>query len=351
LAKLALGDNDGALSDTTQVLRLNPNLAPAYSLRGTAYRRLANWREAIASFKQAANIYLAQKDKQNCQRCVDSITEIQVEQNYSKTVLAMQSDFFTRALQKVQQGNFREAMDDLNWLIQTDPKDDIAYSYRGMVLGKLGYYRDAIVDLNQALQLNPENAQAYCHRGMVRIEMGDYSGAINDCNQALELDPNYIDGYVERGNVHHKSGNQRLAIEDYSRVLKERPNDPQAYYRRAAARLDLEDVQGGVEDYQKAANIYFDRGDWANYRQALDHIKKLQTRPKRTAGKSSPKKEVFSQQKSATLTGLQNRLFKMVGGHRDIAERLVDIARYKYQGMPEEWYWQKAIEDLERERE
>lgn len=348
LTKLALKDNTGALADAEQTLKLNKNLAPAYSLQGTAYRRLGNFSEAIASFKQAANIYLAEKDKQNCQRCIDNITEIQAEQNRTQSALATHASFYYQILQKVERGNLREAWEDLNWLIQADPNDAEAHSYRGMVLSKLGYNQQAIADLNKALQLNPQNLQAYCYRGMVRTEMGDYSGAINDCNQALKIDPNYINAYIYRGNAHHKSANHRLAIEDYSRVIKEKSDNPQAYYQRAIVRLDFEDLPGAIEDYQQAANIYFNQGNWQKYRETLDQIKKLQSRPQRSQRTTSS--NFFSSAKSASLTDLQNQLIRMVGGYQDIAERLVDIARYKYPGMPEEWYWEKAIRDLESDR-
>ncbi|OKH38800.1 hypothetical protein NIES2119_09440 [[Phormidium ambiguum] IAM M-71] len=348
LTKLALKDPAGALADAEQSLKINNNLAAAYSLQGTAYRRLGNLSAAIASFKQAANIYLTEKDKQNCQRCIDNITEIQAEQNRIQSALATHTNFYYQTLQKVQRGELKEAWEDLNWFIQTDPNDAQAYSYRGMVLSKLGYHQQAITDLNKALQLNPQNLQAYCYRGMVRIEMGDYGGAINDCDRSLQIDPNYIDAYIYRGNAHYKFGNHRLAIEDYSRVIKERLDDPQAYYQRATARLDFEDLQGAIDDYQQAANIYFNRENWQQYRVALDQIKKVQSRRKPWQRKNSA---AFSDRgKSASLTELQNTLIKMVGGYRDIAERLVNLARYKYPGMAEEWYWEKAIRDLESDR-
>lgn len=349
LVRLAQADNSGALDDASLALKLNAQ-AQAYSLQGTAYRRLGNLPEAIASFKQAATLYLAEKDKINCQRCIDSITEIQGEQNRAKNALATQLEFYNRTLEKVQRGDYRQAWEDLNWLIQADRNDAKAYSYRGMVLGKLGYNREAIADLNKALELNPENPQTYCYRGMVRAEMGDYGGAIADCDRALEFDRDYVEAYIYRGDAHQKSGNHRMAIEDYSRVLIVKSDDPQAYYRRAASRLDFNDTQGAIDDYQKAANIFFNRADWTNYREALDKIKKVQSQPKRSSVKSSFEQNLFSSPKSASLTELQNQLLKMVGGYRDIAERLVDIAREKYPGMPEEWYWRKAIQDLKSDR-
>jgi hypothetical protein len=40
----------------------------------------------------------------------------------------------------------------------------------------------------------------------------------------------------------------------------------------------------------------------------------------------------------------------MVGGYWDVAVRLIELAKKKYPGMPENWYLQKVIDDLERDR-
>ena len=47
---------------------------------------------------------------------------------------------------------------------------------------------------------------------------------------------------------------------------------------------------------------------------------------------------------------LQNQLYGMLGGDRERAERLVNQAKKKHPGMSEDWYWEKAIADLGRDR-
>jgi hypothetical protein len=39
-----------------------------------------------------------------------------------------------------------------------------------------------------------------------------------------------------------------------------------------------------------------------------------------------------------------------LGGDRERAERLVNQAKKKHPEMSEDWYWEKAIADLERDR-
>lgn len=47
---------------------------------------------------------------------------------------------------------------------------------------------------------------------------------------------------------------------------------------------------------------------------------------------------------------LQSQLYSLLGGDRERAERLVNQAKKKHPEMSEDWYWEKAIADLERDR-
>jgi tetratricopeptide (TPR) repeat protein len=303
--------------------------------------------------KKAAQIYLEQKDAVNCRRCLDSISQIQATQRRA-VMLTETENFLNQAINKVKQGNYQGALGDFNWLLQVDPQNAKAWCYRGVVRCKLGNHQGAIQDLAQAMQLNPEDAQVRNHRGLVRIQLGDYRGAIDDFSQLLQSQPNNIEAYINRGHAYRKLGDYRQAIEDYSRALSLQPDEAQIYCHRAVARFDFQDRQGAVDDYQKAANIYFDKQDWSNYQQVLDKLKSLPPSRSRSEkatqfkfGDSSLNQVSSSSQ---LLSELQNRLLRLVGGYWDVATRLIDLAKQKYPGMPEDWYWEKVIEDIERDR-
>ncbi|HEY9761556.1 MAG TPA: hypothetical protein V6D07_03465 [Trichocoleus sp.] len=46
----------------------------------------------------------------------------------------------------------------------------------------------------------------------------------------------------------------------------------------------------------------------------------------------------------------RRQLLRMVGGNRATAERLLSRVRQRYPGRPEQWYWEKAIYDIQRDR-
>lgn len=348
LARVALKNLPGSLEDVDQAIRLNVNYAPAYQLRGTIRRKQGFIQDAIANFKKAAELYLAQKDTASCRLCMEKIKQLQPKpkpdvnsSNYTNAcpqkILDLSiNGYFTQLLEKAEQGDTTEAIADLNWILQADPQDAQAYCCRGVVRCKMGSYREAIADFNQAIQLNFTDAIVYRNRGKARSQLGDHQGAIGDFNQALKIQPQDPLIYVARGNAYGLSGNYLDAIQDYNQALQIHPHYALAYYNRGIAHACLEEIQNAVADYQQAASIFCEQEDWDNYHQVLERLQQVQT--------SRPQ----SQQQNYNL--LRQRLLRLVGGHWEIAQRLIDDKREYLPGMSDEWYLQQVIEDIERGR-
>ncbi|WP_414528092.1 tetratricopeptide repeat protein [Nodularia chucula] len=343
LARLGLKNLPGALHDVDMAIRLNYHYAPAHHLRGIIRRKQGFINDAIANFKQAAELYLAQKDTASCRLCMEKIKELQPSQK--KTAEASISNnmpilstkaYFTQLLEKAEKGNTREAIADLNWILQADSQDAHAYCCRGVVHCKMGKYQDAIADFNQALSLNLTDAVVYRNRGKARSLLGDHQGAMADFNQALKIQPQDTLVYVARGNAYRICGNYLDAIQDYSQALQINPDYAPAYYNRGLAYTCLEEMPNAVADYQKAAQIFCENEDWDNYHQVLSSLQRIQ--------KSTP--EIRQQDYNL----LRQRVLRLVGGYWEIAQRLIDQKQEHFPGMSDEWYLQQIIADLERDR-
>ena len=46
----------------------------------------------------------------------------------------------------------------------------------------------------------------------------------------------------------------------------------------------------------------------------------------------------------------RQRLLRLTGGNRSVADRLVDRVRSQHPERSEQWWWEKAIYDIERDR-
>ena len=58
----------------------------------------------------------------------------------------------------------------------------------------------------------------------------------------------------------------------------------------------------------------------------------------------------WSEPQSDVSPGLRRRLFALVNGNLDLAERLLNQVRLEHPNRTESWYYEKVIYDLERDR-
>ncbi|MEE3716998.1 tetratricopeptide repeat protein [Tumidithrix elongata RA019] len=370
MARLAIQDLEGAIADVNQIIQLtgaeNPKAAIAYQTLGLIHKKSGKPIEAIAAYKQAANLYLTQKDEVSCRRCIESYQQLQATQPPSP------EDFFQQAANKVKAKDYLGALLDLNWMIQLDSQNIKAICMRSVVQSKLGEYKQALQDVNQALFLNPQDLGAKIARGIIRTEMGDAQGAIADFDRLLQEHPRSMEVYVARAEAKCKLRDYRQGIEDFSRAISLQPDNPELYCDRAEARNQFGDLQGAIDDYQQAANQWFHQGDMKHYRQAIDQIKSLQ---QAIAVKESDLKKrtsdiienLLSDRRNYAVNyptanpnvslpslpspEIQQKLLGLVGGNMAMAQRLIEIAKQNYPNMPEEWYWKKVIFDIESDSE
>ena len=72
-------------------------------------------------------------------------------------------------------------------LLQRNPRDPIAYYYRGIAYGLKGDFDRAISDYNKAIEFNPTYGAAYDNRARAFASKGDYTHAVADVTKATEL--------------------------------------------------------------------------------------------------------------------------------------------------------------------
>jgi len=343
---LLSSDITAAQADISQALAINPQSAIAHQLLGLIYKQQNQIEKAIATYKKAASLFLEIRDENNCRRCIESYQQLE------SLLPPSMVDVLVNVQQKIDRGDYTNALIDLNWLLQIDPQNVKAFCLRGLTLGKLGDAQGAIKDLNQATFLDPQNLEVKISRGKIRLEIGDSQGAIADFNDLLREHPSNAEIYPNRAKAYLKLKDYRAAIEDFSRSLA-LTGHPQIYGDRAEARYDFGDLQGAIDDYQKAANIWFTQFVMERYRYAIDRINLWQSElEKQTKAQKRQQVNVSAAidlMQMPTIE-LQQRLLALVGGNMAIAQRLIDIAKQDHPNMPEVWYWQKVIFDLESDR-
>ncbi|MFB2923424.1 tetratricopeptide repeat protein [Aerosakkonema funiforme] len=414
LARLALGNMEAAIADADRLLKINPNYAPGYNLRATACRKLGNIQAAIANYKKAAEIYLEQKDVAKCRQCLDNIRQLQppnpANKNSSHTHPQFNAeDFIERAYQKGISGQYGAAIEDFDWLLQLNYQDDRLYYKRGLMHSKLGYHLRAIDDFDRALSIKPNLAEAYYHRGIARTGFGDKFSAIADFEQAANLfqqrgdSANYqkaLDEKIKAETYLTKAKETLKAKTDLFQVkIKRREGgtpiidvlfnnrhtfemllDTGASHTtitpQMAATLNvvtvgieraviangqlIESLMGNVGSIDVGGIVVHNlliaigaipllgQNFFGNYDLTIKQdVVEFRVRSKTPATKS----EKFTENPRVKVSNeLQNKLLTLVGGNWATAERLVEQERRKNPGKSENWYWEKVIYDLERDR-
>jgi lipoprotein NlpI len=174
--------SDYAIADCNQAILREPT-ARGYSNRGNAYYTKGDNDNAIADYSQA--IKLNSKDA---------------------------GAFNNRGRAYLAKGQNDRAIADYSQAIQLNPKDATAFNNRGNAYYANGDHERAIADYNQVIQIDPKNARSYLNRGLANLYLGASAKAQADLNQASALDPNdvYVALWLDITNKRNKSAS-RLA--------------------------------------------------------------------------------------------------------------------------------------------
>ncbi|MDR0502921.1 MAG: tetratricopeptide repeat protein [Treponema sp.] len=237
---------DLAINDFTQAIRLAPDYAKAYVERGNAYSYKDDYDNAIADYTQA----------------------IKIVPNYINA-------YINRGDAYVNTGDHDRAIADFIQAIRINPNDAKTYNSRGIMYSNIGDYNKAIADYTQAIRIDPNFAEAYNNRGNDYSNIKDYDRAIEDFTRAIRLNPNYAGAYYNRGNVYYDKTEYDSAIADYTHAIRLDPNYFYAYYNRGNIYYYRNDFDRAIADYEAALRI---NPNDANIRRFLEEARRARGR-------------------------------------------------------------------------
>jgi tetratricopeptide (TPR) repeat protein len=104
-----------------------------------------------------------------------------------------------------------------------------------------GQFREAIGDLDRAIEAAPNNADAYVFRASAERRENALDRAAADLDRALAIDPVHPEALLERGIVRLLKGDQAGARADWQMLAEAAPKTPAA----EQARINLERMEKG----------------------------------------------------------------------------------------------------------
>ncbi|MEO0457336.1 MAG: tetratricopeptide repeat protein [Cyanobacteria bacterium P01_A01_bin.114] len=260
VALLSADQTEAAVVAVEQAIRLNPQLASAHRLLGKARTQLKNTPGAITAYKQAARCYLDQQDKIAAQACLTQIERLKPQPT---PPLISLTSFLDQVVVKRRQGHYREALEDLNWLLQFEPKNVQAIAQRALLQAHLHNRQSAVRDMARAINLSPDDPTLRLQRGQMRLSLGDPQGAISDFSPLLQVTAiDAVQVYTLRGQAYQQLKDSDSAFKDFSNALGIDANNAECYQARGSLYEAMGSLEDAIADYRQAATLYLDQGDW-----------------------------------------------------------------------------------------
>ena len=304
LVWLELNQIKGAIADSRQVIALKPQLAGGHRVLGKALGLLGDGKGAIAAYKQAARCYLDDKDKDNAQKCIDAIEPLKALPEYSlreryanelpsgakNTPTAQKDDipatpeaFLQRLEVMYEAGEYAKTLTELNWFLQIYPQDAKAIALRGVVHARMGNRGEAVGDLAMAAQLLPDGApevdEIRFRRGQMRRALSDCDGAIEEFSALIEsagaAQKPLAKYFSQRGDCYRLLENAEQAFKDYSNAVALDSENAALYELRADVQRSMGASEGAITDYQKAATLWLNQGNWQKHQQIVDAVRQV----------------------------------------------------------------------------
>ena len=112
-----------------------------------------------------------------------------------------------------------------------------------------GDYLQALDKWDQLLEFFPDDAVALSNRGNVRFALGDFQGAIVDQTNSIDLLPNEVDSHLNRGIAEEALQLWEEAANDYNWILEHNSEDASALY-------NLGKVRAAQSNWIQAADLF-----------------------------------------------------------------------------------------------
>ena len=192
------GQNDDALRERWETLRLQPNYAPAHNNLGIALQKQNRLAEAIEQFQLALRLqprYPAARYNlgvafEKAGRPDDAVHEYE-------RALALRPDYadahYNLGLVLGRLGRLNEAITQFQETLRINPYAADAYNNLGVTFDRMGRPKEAISQYEQAIRVQPESARAHFNLGVALAGVGRPIEAGEQFEEALRLKPDYAE--------------------------------------------------------------------------------------------------------------------------------------------------------------
>lgn len=246
---------DAAIKDFNQFIKLDRDNATGYFNRGIAHFHKALYDEAIRDFDDAIRLDRTKKQaiemrdkaikaKRDAEHPVPSNYDELKKWCFDKDADGQQT---IQGCTAVIEGKRESAQDTA-----------VAYFNRGLAHGWSEKYEQAVDNYSQAIKLVADSFEYWRQRCSAYDRLRKFDLAVADCTEAIRLKPDSAMPYVTRGLVHIGRDDLRSALADYDRAIELDAKYIIAWTGRCRARAIVDRLNEALSDCNQAAKLLGD---------------------------------------------------------------------------------------------
>lgn len=165
-------------------------------------------------------------------------------------------------VEKMQQGDFKGALQDFNKAAEQSPEDADAFFNLARVKFQDNQPKEALDDINKALAIS-ETTHYYLLRAEIQYTLGSFDAALKDAESSLFLNDNYDESwtYFIIAQIEKARGNLKGALENINTALQHgeksalKADMALYYWLSARIKYDLNNKSEAFTDINKALTI------------------------------------------------------------------------------------------------
>lgn len=165
------------------------------------------------------------------------------------------------------QGDFLEAINQLNALEKQGYKKSIVLSEKAAIYGELGNMKAARSTLKSAVKSDARNLDAIQQLAVLQAADGDNEEALEGLDRVLRQDPARFEAYLHRAEARSQLGDMEGAMSDMDLYLNYFPENDSAFYKKGLIQFQHGSYLNAIQSFNKSlalnsgvAAYYFARG-------------------------------------------------------------------------------------------
>lgn len=234
IVKNELQDYEGSLEDYNKAIELDSKCALAYNNRGYTKYKQKDYEGALKDYNKA--ILLNPKLQIALDNKAKLFTEVCLEDDKDFS----EKFYLSLGIQEAHQGNYPEALRNLDEVLIFNKQSAIAYFYKGVVYQSLSDEENAIDSYTKSINLDKKMIDAYFNRGQILFKK-EPKKALDDFVSAVALDPKFLDAYYSIAVIQRQLGQYEEALKNLDKIIEIEPN---AVNAKALKKLILKKDRG-----------------------------------------------------------------------------------------------------------